>query len=75
MIKAQHVPGILSDARPSICLIMPPLIVPPGQLPLQVPRTNFFVQVSSEALHYEIWEYCQGTSKVQAQVLQNLRVR
>ena len=25
--------------------------------------------------HHEIWEYCQGTSKVQAQVLQNLRVQ
>ncbi len=24
--------------------------------------------------HYEFWEYCQSTSKLQAQVLQNLRV-
>ena len=26
------------------------------------------------ASHYEIWKYCQSTSKVQAEVLQNLRV-
>ena len=25
-------------------------------------------------LHYEIWEYCQSTSKVQASVLQNPRL-
>ena len=25
--------------------------------------------------HYEIWEHCQSTSNVQAQVLQNLRVQ
>ena len=25
-------------------------------------------------LHYEIWKYCQSTSKVHASVLQNLRV-
>ena len=24
--------------------------------------------------HYEIWKYCQSTSKVEAYVLQNLRV-
>ena len=27
------------------------------------------------SLHYEIWKYCQGTSRVQAEVLQKLRVR
>ena len=25
-------------------------------------------------MHYEIWKYCQNTSRVQAQVLENLRV-
>ena len=25
--------------------------------------------------HYEVWEHCQSISKVQAQALQNLRVR
>ena len=27
-----------------------------------------------QAWHYEIWEYCQSTSKVQAYVRENLRV-
>ena len=27
------------------------------------------------AAHHEIWKYCQSTSRVQAQVLENLRVR
>ena len=32
-------------------------------------------QVSSiPAMHYEIWKYCQGTSKVHASALHNLRV-
>ena len=32
------------------------------------------VCLTVRALHYEIWTYCQSTSRVQAQVLQNLRV-
>ncbi len=28
-----------------------------------------------QARHYEIWVYCQSTSKVHAQVLQNLRMQ
>ena len=27
------------------------------------------------AMHYEIWKYCQSTSRVQAYVLENLRVQ
>ena len=27
------------------------------------------------AIHYEIWKYCQSTSRVQASVLQNLSVQ
>ena len=27
------------------------------------------------SMHYEIWKYCQSTSKVHASVLQNLRVQ
>ena len=30
---------------------------------------------ASPRVRYEIWKYCQSTSKVHAQVLQNLRVR
>ena len=31
-------------------------------------------QAGACVVHYEICEYCQNTSKVQAQVVQNLRV-
>ncbi len=31
-------------------------------------------ETESAVTHYEIWKYCQSTSKMQARVLQNLRV-
>ncbi len=31
-------------------------------------------QAEGRATHSEIWEYCQSTRKVQAYVLQNVRV-
>ena len=34
-----------------------------------------YSQALRELVHHEIWEYCQSTSTVQAQVLQNLKVR
>ena len=35
---------------------------------------SLWVCCSADASHYEIWEHCHSTSKVQAQLLQNLRV-
>ena len=45
-----------------------------GQLSGHRLPTNLAAAAQGHALHYAIWKYCQSTSKVHAQVLQNLRV-
>ena len=41
-------------------------------VPMQ--HSLYLVIMCECARHYEIWKYCQSTSRVQAEVLQNLRV-
>ena len=47
-----------------------------GWMPiLGAPPQRTCIHLACRPGHYEIWEYCQSTSKVQASVLQNLRVQ
>ena len=59
--------------RPATMLACTPPMLKPD-MPAVQPAPHLRWHVRGTA-HYEFWEYCRSASKVQAQVLANLRVR